>query len=115
MTDPDLDKVVETIKRNVPSAISGNPYAPLGSESQAIRNASCEAQNLNIANAALARRGTVTMNKPLEPWPLNAFHKTLAVHIHNATRPAKHSHLAANYGIMDNEQDARRWDFEGVK
>lgn len=87
MTDPDLDKVVETIKRNVPVVVDSETFT------------------------RHANQG-VTMGKPLEPWPVTAFHKTLATHIHNATRPAKHSHLAANYGIMDNEQDARRWDFE---
>lgn len=56
------------------------------------------------------RKDQVTMFKALEPWPLTAFHKTLAIHVHQATRPARHSHLAANYGIMDTEQDARRWD-----
>lgn len=89
----DLDKVVETIKRNVPILIT-------------------QPNTIYHSDGSKTDQCGVTLNKPLEPWPLNAFHKTLATHIHNATRPAKHSHLAANYGIMDNEQDARRWDFE---
>lgn len=124
MTDPDLDKVVETIKRHSDGGLAslgligpaygsaagmGNPYAPTGGAVQAVRNAACEAQNLNMANAALARRGTVTMNKPLEPWGHTAFHKFLAIHIHNATRLAGDTD-----GIVDDVLVAQKWDLPRV-
>lgn len=69
----DLEQVVETIRRNVPSQ-------------------------------------SVTLNRPLEPWGYTRFHKVLALHIHRATRPAKHSFRAANYGIVEDEDTARKWD-----
>lgn len=97
MTDPDYDKIVETLKG---AGLTGD-----------------EPASDTVAMDKLKRyqHGQVTMNRPVQYKPMGAFAKTLALHIHQATRPAKHSHLAANYGIMDNEQDARRWDFEGVK
>ena len=55
-------------------------------------------------------RDTVTMNRPLEPWGHTRFHKALALHIHQATRPAGHGSEMANFGIMDSEADARMWD-----
>jgi hypothetical protein len=55
-------------------------------------------------------RDTVTMGVPLTPWGHTRFHKTLALHIHDAMRPAGHSYRAANYGVMDNEDDAKAWD-----
>lgn len=52
----------------------------------------------------------VTMNRPLEPWHAGRFAKALSMHIHQATRTAGHGHESENFGIMDTETNAKRWD-----
>ncbi len=74
----DLEQVIDTIKRNVPSQ-------------------------------------SVTMGKPLEPWPhAVSFHRTLALHIHTATRLAYHSRFDKIYGIAETEEDAMRFDMPAL-
>src|SRR3546814_14257548 len=55
-------------------------------------------------------RAAVTMNRPLQPWGPTRFHKALAMHIHQATRPAGHGHQAANFGMLETEKEARGWE-----
>lgn len=91
MNGPDYEKIYDYF-RNVQVTPSPQDLAPI----EPIRRV----------------RDTVTMGKPLEPWGPTRFHKTLALHIHRATRPASHSFRAANYGIMEDEESAKKWDFE---
>lgn len=78
----DLDKVVETIKRNVPAFKSVGPFTIVGSECPDEQN----------------RRYAVTMNKPLEAWGApDSFHRTLALHIDTVT------FAACGKGILDED------------
>jgi hypothetical protein len=74
------------------------------------RNVATEPSREDLAPIKQVKRDTVTMNRPLTPWGHTRFHKTLALHIHDTTRPAGHGDEYPNYGIMDNEVDAKAWD-----
>ena len=55
-------------------------------------------------------RDHVTMNQPLKTWAATiSFHRTLAFHIHGATRVARN-----NNGIAETEDDAMRFDLPPV-
>jgi len=65
---------------------------------------------LEYEQAPSKPRDHVTMNRPLEPWPATiSFHRTLAFHLHAATRVARN-----NNGIAETEDDAMRFDLPPV-
>lgn len=109
MTDPDLDKVVETIKRHSDGGLAslGLIGPAYGSAAGMGNTASSGTAGLhykpedlqNIYKAPDKRpRDTVTMGQPLKAWGApDSFHRTLALHIDTVT------FAACGKGILDDD------------